>query len=236
MALFCSHPFFIAQNIVVSLDNLSLENPDFFDFICSFDSIKDENSDSYWDFDYSRCFNDLLKLHGSQLKFLQDFLAFSEQNLSQAELQLCQDNFLRAKADITWLLELDSFYQNLIKKFSHINPLSKQEIITPYYQGYDAGQENYFINLLADKSWQMLASNDWLGFLQGYDFFYLSDRAYAVAVPACIKFCIDDFRNQTQNYPFEHLCILLRDNDRAISAELKTLVTEFLKIWSHPAC
>lgn len=233
-----STPFFanLLEKITHSFANLSLENPKFFELVCLFDSINDPNSLIYWDLHYSRCFDDLVRLNVDELHFLQDYLNFCEQNLSQVKLQLCQDNFLRAKTDIAWLLDLDQFYQNLVKNFSHITPLSKQEIIHPIYQGNHAGQERYFINLLADKSWKTLISNDWLGFLQGGDFFYLSDTAYAVAVPACIKFCIDDFRQQTNNYPFEYLCILLEDTDRAISAELKKLMADFLQIWSHPAC
>lgn len=231
-------PFFakLLEKITQSLANLSLENPNFFEFICLFDSINDPNSLIYWGCHYSRCFDELVRLNAYQLNFLHEVLQFCEQNLSQAELQLCQENFKRGKADIASLVDLENFYQNLVKNFSHITALFKQEIITPYYQGNDIEQENYFINLLADKSWNTLASNDWLGFLQGGDFFYLSDKAYAVVVPACIKFCIDDFRHQTKSYPFEYLSILLSDNDRAKSAELKTLVAEFLKIWNHPAC
>lgn len=231
-------PFFanLLEKIPHSLANLSLENPNFFALICLFDNINDPNSLIYWDLHYSCCFDELVRLNDCQLKLLQDFLTFSEQNLPQEDLTICQTNIRRGKADIAWLVDLENFYQNLVKNFSHITALSKQEIITPYYQGYDVWQENYFINLLADKSWDTLASNDWLGFLQGGDFFYLSDTAYAVAVPACIKFCIDDFRQQTNDYPFEYLCILLEDTDRAISAELKKLMADFLQIRSHPAC
>lgn len=231
-------PFFanLLEKITHSFANLSLENPDFFELICLFDSINDPNSLIYCDCHYSRCFDELVGLNAYQLNFLHEVLQFCEQNLPQEDLTICQDNFLRGKADIAWLLDLDDFYQNLIKDFSHITPLSKQEIIHPIYQGNHAGQENYFINLLADKSWQTLISNDWLGFLQGGDFFYLTEQAYAVAVPACIKFCIDDFRQKTNDYPFEYLCILLEDTDRAISAELKKLMADFLQIWSHPAC
>lgn len=233
-------PFFtdILKKICHSLNHLSLENPNFFAFICLFDSINDPMSDIYWDGHYSRCFDDLVGLTSEELQFLQNFLEFSEQNLSHEELQLCQDNFLRAKADIAWLLDLDQFYQYLINNFTPSEPFASQDIIHPKFNNEALEEAPYIINFLANKHWETIPSSQWLRFLQGYDFYFLSETAYALVVPACIKLCIDDFRNQSKDYPFEYVSVLLNDKNRATSAntELKKLVTDFLQVFSHPTC
>jgi len=217
-----------------SINRLSLENDFFLEFINMFESIGDKNNNVYWGVDFSKCFYRLIPLHSCQLKILYDFIKYVKSNLANDIMVLCQDELFRGEKDTKWLLELDCFYCDLINKFAQVKKLSRYEIISPSLKESFPNQEEYFIDLLHNKDWYNLSKNELLAFLQGYDFHYLSDKAYYFVLLACIKLCVDIFREDEVSPP-EEMYFFLKDKRRASHADLKIkkLVKDFIQLLSH---
>ena len=217
-----------------SINRLSLENVFFLDFINMFESIDDKTNNIYWDMDFSKCFYELIPLQRYQLKILYEFIEYVESNLTDDIMALCEDELFRGKKDIKWLIELDYFYQNLINNFAQVRQLSRYEIINSNLKESFPDQEKYFTDLLHDTDWYNLSKNELLALLQGYDFHYLSDKAYYFVLLACIKLCIDMFREDMISLP-EEMYHFLKDKRRALHADIKIkkLVKDFIQLLSH---
>lgn len=126
------------------------------------------------------------------------------------------------------------FYGDLIDRFSKVKKLSTREIINYTLQGNCPEQEKYFIKLLHNRYWYSLSKNELLDFLKGYDFHYLSDKAYHFILLSCIKVFIDIFKEDSTSLP-EKMCFFLKDKSRALYAdlEIRKLVKEFIQLLSY---
>ena len=217
-----------------SIDNLSLENECFLNYIIMFESIDNGLEEKYWGLDFSKCFYKLIDLNYYQLELLYDFMSYIEENLSDEDMDLCRDELCRGKRDIEWLLQVECFYRCLKKIQSNVE-LSQYEIIRSNLKGSCFVQEKYFTDLLQKTPWDEIQQDKLLGFLQGYDFQYLSDKAYFFVLPACMKLCIDMFREENSHSPTEQMSFFLRDKSRAAIAnsEDKKLINDFIQLLSH---
>lgn len=221
------------KTMIHSLDKITLDNDYFLTFIEMFESIDDKTDVLYWDCDFSKCFCDLLLLTHSQLTVVTDFISYAEKALNHANRALCQEQLDRAKKDTTWLLKLESFYQDL-KNYS-VMELSSSEIIQPNLNSEFPDQEKYFINLLHKTKWHDIEQSDVFSFLEGYDFYYLSDAAYYLVLPACIKLCIDDFRQNSNYDSLDYISFFLKDKTRVKQAPPEThqLINHFIQLLSN---
>ena len=217
-----------------SINQLSLENNFFLSFIGFFEIIDDENNTIHWGMDFSKCFYDLIYLCRDKLKVLYKFIEYVESNATDDIIALCQNEIFRGKKDVKWLIDLDCFYQNLINNFSQIRKLSRHEIISSSLKDSFPDQEKYFISLLHNRDWYNLSKNEILSILRGYDFQYLSDKAYCFVLLACIKICIDIFR-ENGDLPPEEICFFLKNKERASNAELeiRKLLKDFIQLLSY---
>jgi len=68
-----------------------------------------------------------------------------------------------------------------------------------------------------------------INFLEGLDFYYLSNEAYFFIIPACIRYGIEKFEN---NEDLEYLLFFLSDRDRVKYAndKIKKLVVSYLEL------
>lgn len=217
-----------------SINRLSLENNFFLDFINMFERIDDKTNSIYWGMDFSKCFYELISLCRYKLKILYDFIEYVESNATDDIMALCQNELFRGKKDVKWLIELDYFYQNLINNFAQVRQLSRYEIISSSLKESFPDQEEYFIDLLHNRDWHNLSKNELLALLQGYDFHYLSDKAYYFVLLACIKLCIDIFRENGISPP-EEMYLFLKDKGRASHAdlEIRKLLKDFIQLLSY---
>lgn len=217
-----------------SIDDLSLENDFFLDFIAMFESIDDQTDISHWDIDISKCFYELMHLSSDQLGKLYDFMEYVEINSTDDIMALCRNDLGRGKQDIKWLLALDCFYQDLMTNFMYVRPLSCHEIISPSLQEDYPDQEAYVTDLLHGVEWYNLAKNELLNFLKTLDFHYLSDEAYYFVLLACMKVSIDMFK-ENEFSPPQNMDFFLDNANRASNAslEIRNLVCDFIQLLSH---
>lgn len=100
-----------------SIDQLSLENKFFLNFIGMFENMDDKHKEINWDMDFSKCFYELVLLNNYQLRILYDFITYVEINLAKDIIVLCQGEIFRGKRDIKWLLDLNFFTEILLIDF-----------------------------------------------------------------------------------------------------------------------
>ena len=87
----------------------------------------------------------------------------------------------------------------------------------------------YLINTFSNKSWKDINKETIINFLEGLDFYYLSNEAYFFIIPACIRYGIEKFEN---NEDLEYLVFFLSDQDRVKYADdkIKKLVVSYLEL------
>ena len=217
-----------------SMNDLSLENGSLLELL-SFFEVPNEKTNGV-NLDVSKCFDELIGLNRYQLEVIHDFIQYAEANLSVDDLALCQGALSRGKQDLEWLLELEDFYQDVLSSTPSVQ-LSRQEIILHTLKGSFPSQEEYFIDLLHEREWDKIEQDEIHNFLLGYDFHFLSNKAYSFVLPACLKLCIDMFRANTYPFPpIEQLSFFLEDELRAAAAspKLKKLVNRFIRLLSRP--
>lgn len=221
-----------------SFEDISISNKSFVEFISLFDNVNDPNDMILWDKNFSVSLFHLLYLDFEQLKVLYNFLNIIESHLSEDEKFLIEDNLIRGRNDTSWLIEISCVQLKITESFRPFTHLKDHEIIDSYYQGMDKQQELYFINLLKDKPWETFSQETLVAFLQGADFYFLSNKAFFFMLPACLKLCIDMLKEgKYKIIPLEEISWFLKDGDRRVIIDSKTkeIVNDFLKLLSHPS-
>lgn len=220
-----------------STTDLSLENDSFIEFISLFDKTNNlDNEILIFNSNYSRSLYELLRLDMDQLKILYDFLIYIQKNFPNDEVMIFEDNLFRGKNDIKWLLDLSKLQLNISENFEHIQFLKSNQIIDSDYQGTNEQLELYFIDLLKNRHWKSISNKDVLLFLQGGDFYFLTNQAYFFILPACVKLCIDLLKNgEFTNIPIEEILQFLKNANRFENIDLnaKILINNFINLLSN---
>lgn len=225
---------YLKNNLVESLKHPSINNNFLLNFIKLFEPYYDDDTNDIIDNSIGKNFFKFIQLNLEQLNLLISSLEFLTQTLPKEEKELCEEELYRAKNDTTWIINEKKIYKLLFITFNSNNILPKNTIISNEMRGINLPQDNYFINLLSNKSWLDFDKNSITNFLKGLDFYYLSNEAYFFILPACIKETIDSFENQ-QSSLIEYLVIFLSDKNRLLYAnkETKYFIREFIKLFSQ---
>ncbi|MDO5106180.1 hypothetical protein [Capnocytophaga sp.] len=227
----------LLQLIQKSIVDVSLKNDSFVEFMSLFDKInypKDEII--LLNAHYSCSLYEMLQLDVEQLQILYDFLMYIQSNLPDNEMVLFEENLNRGKKDILWIIDISSLQANIFKHFKKIQPLKKNQIIDSYYRGQNKQLELYFIDLLENKNWTDLSQEELLLFLQGGDFYFLSEIAYFFILPACINLCIDLLKNGDYNdVPLEYISYFLKNANmfKSINSNAQFIVNNFIDLLSR---
>lgn len=220
-----------------SIVDVSLANDSFIEFISLFDKINNpDNKISLFNFDYSCSLHELLRLDMDYLKILYNFLIYIQKNLPNDEAIIFEENLVRGVNDIKWLLDVSKLQLYISDNFENINFLKRNQIINNDYHETDEQLELYFIDLLKDKHWKNISNQDILLFLQGGDFYFITNQAYFFILPACVKLCIDLLKNgEYSNIPLEEMLQFLKNANRfeAIDLNAKIIVNNFIDLLSN---
>jgi len=130
--------------------------------------------------------------------------------------------------EVKWIIEEKKLYQSIFENFED-NILSKNSIVNEEYKEEDFSQNQYLIKTFSNKLWKELDEETIVNFLNGLDFYYLSNEAYFFIIPACIRYGIEKFEN---NEDLEYLLFFLSDRDRVKYAndKIKKLVVSYLEL------
>lgn len=226
---------FIFHLMEKSIKNISLENDSLVEFLSLFDRVNDLGDEYIYCIDFSKSLHWIMLFNLDELELLYDFLFYIQLRTSNDEKILFEENLNRAINDSKWLIDISFFEKNVLRELKNIQPLKKYEIINCYYLGENAKQEKYFVDLLNNRSWQDISQDLLLKFLQGGDFYFLSDKAYSFILPICIKLCVDMLKTGKYTHiPMEDVSLFLKriDGIDGIYLNIKILVKEFIKLAS----
>ena len=221
------------EDMINSVNEISLNNNylinlvslfDYSDKFISFSNLEDSVSNNI--------LSKLSNLSDKQIKILLNTLIYIKNKLTKDELDLCIDELNRGIVTVKWVLEEKELYTDLFQLFDTNLILEKDEIISREFQGTDTQQEQYFIDLISRKHWVDIENESILNFLEGLDFYYLSDKAYYFMLPACIKYSLSFFENNSDSLLLEWIVVFLSDTNRINkSSELiRLFIIRYLKL------
>ena len=97
------------------------------------------------------------------------------------------------------------------------------------YKDEDVSQSQYLIKTFSNKLWKELDEETIINFLNGLDFYYLSNEAYFFILSACIRYGLEKFENNEQ---LDYLTFFLSDKERVNYADekIKILVVSYLNL------
>jgi len=197
--------------------------------------------------------NDISSNNINLINFLDTFAKFSQntedieefvylnENISQSFFKLIKDKSKKEDLDIygeeverginevNWLIEEKNLYQNIFQEFDNKNILNKNSIVNELYKDEDVSQSQYLIKTFSNKLWKELDEETIVNFLNGLDFYYLSNEAYFFILPACIRYGLEKFENNEQ---LDYLIFFLSDKERVNYADekIKSLVVSYLNL------
>ena len=211
--------------------NISKDNEDLINFLDIFSQFS-KNTNNIKEFIYSneeisKNFFNLIKLNKNNLEDILDILNCIKENSKNEDLEIYAKELDRGIYELEWIIEEKKLYQSIFENFED-NILSKNSIVNGEYKG-DFLQNQYLINTFANKSWKDINKETIINFLEGLDFYYLSNEAYFFIIPACIRYGIEKFEN---NEDLEYLVFFLSDQDRVKYADdkIKKLVVSYLEL------
>lgn len=215
------------------LSNISINNHDLIIFLDCFNLFLCKNEYLFYDnVGISKDFFKIIKLKYSELECLLDLLIKIKEKLPRNELELCIDEINRGIIDINWILEEKKMYNEIFNLYDNENILLTNDIIDNDYKLIiNTTQKNYLINNFSGILWKDIDKTTVVDFLNGLDFFYLSNKAYFFILPACIRYSIENFENE-QEPILEFLIFFLSDENRIKVANnnTKKLVLTYLKL------
>ena len=212
--------------------NISKDNEDLINFLDIFSQFS-KNTNNIKEFIYSneeisKNFFNLIKLNKNNLEDILDILNCIKENSKNEDLEIYAKELDRGIYELEWIIEEKKLYQSIFENFED-NILSKSSIVNEEYKAEDFSQNQYLINTFSNKSWKDINKETIINFLEGLDFYYLSNEAYFFIIPACIRYGIEKFEN---NEDLEYLVFFLSDQDRVKYAndKIKKLVVSYLEL------
>jgi len=211
--------------------NISKDNEDLINFLDIFSQFS-KNTNNIKEFIYSneeisKNFFNLIKLNKNNLEDILDILNCIKENSKNEDLEIYAKELDRGIYELEWIIEEKKLYQSIFENFED-NILSKNSIVNVEYKE-DFLQNQYLINTFANKSWKDINKETIINFLEGLDFYYLSNETYFFIIPICIRYGIEKFED---NEDLEYLIFFLSDQDRVKYAndKIKKLVVSYLEL------
>jgi len=212
--------------------NISKDNEDLINFLDIFSQFSKNTNDIkefiYSNEEISKNFFNLIKLNKNNLEDILDILNYIKENSKKEDLEIYGKELDRGIYEVRWIIEEKKLYQSIFENFED-NILSKSSIVNEEYKKEDFSQNQYLINTFSNKSWKDISKETIINFLEGLDFYYLSNEAYFFIIPACIRYGIEKFED---NEDLEYLVFFLSDQDRVKYADdkIKKLVVSYLEL------
>lgn len=211
--------------------NISKDNENLIIFLDIFSQFSKNTNDIkefiYSNEEISKNFFNLIKLNKNNLEDILDILNYIKENSKKEDLEIYDKELDRGIYEVRWIIEEKKLYQSIFENFED-NILSKNSIVNGEYKE-DFLQNQYLINIFANKLWKDISKETIINFLEGLDFYYLSNEAYFFIIPACIRYGIEKFED---NEDLEYLVFFLSDQDRVKYADdkIKKLVVSYLEL------
>ena len=211
--------------------NISKDNEDLINFLDIFSQFS-KNTNNIKEFIYSneeisKNFFNLIKLNKNDLEDIYTILNYIKENSKKEDLEIYAKELDRGIYEVRWIIEEKKLYQSIFENFED-NILSKNSIVNGEYKE-DFLQNQYLINTFANKSWKDINKETIINFLEGLDFYYLSNQTYFFIIPICIRYGIEKFED---NEDLEYLIFFLSDQNRVKYAndKIKKLVVSYLEL------
>ena len=212
----------------ISSDNINLIN--FLDIFTKFSqNTKDMAEFIYLNENISQSFFKLTKLKKEDLEDILDILKLIKDKSKKEDLDIYGEEVERGINEINWLIKEKNLYKNIFQEFDNKNILDKNSIMNELYKDEDVSQSQYLIKTFSNKLWKELDEETIVNFLNGLDFYYLSNEAYFFILPACIRYGLEKFENNEQ---LDYLIFFLSDKERVNYADekIKSLVVSYLNL------
>ena len=212
----------------ISSDNINLIS--FLDIFAKFSqNTKDMTEFMYLNENISQSFFKLTKSKKEDLEDILNILKLIKDKSKKEDLDIYGEEVERGINEINWLIEEKNLYQNIFQEFDNKNILDKNSIVNELYRNEDASQSQYLIRTFSNKLWKELDEETIVNFLNGLDFYYLSDEAYFFILPACIRYGLEKFEDNEQ---LDYLTFFLSDKERVNYADekIKILVVSYLNL------
>ena len=212
----------------ISSDNINLIN--FLDTFAKFSqNTEDIEEFIYFNENISQSFFKLTDLKKEDLEDILDILKLIKDKSKKEDLDIYGEEVERGINEVNWLIEEKNLYQNIFQEFDNKKVLDKNSIVNELYKNEDVFQSQYLIKTFSNKLWKDINKETIINFLEGLDFYYLSNEAYFFIIPACIRYGIEKFEN---NEDLEYLLFFLSDRDRVKYAndKIKKLVVSYLEL------
>ena len=215
------------------INDISSNNINLISFLDTFAKFSQNTKDMaefmYLNENISQSFFKLTKLKKKDLEDILDILKLIKDKSKKEDLDIYGEEVERGISEINWLIEEKNLYQNIFQEFDNKNILNKNSIVNELYKSEDVFQSQYLIKTFSNKLWKELDEETIVNFLNGLDFYYLSDEAYFFILPACIRYGLEKFENNQQ---LDYLTFFLSDKERVKNAneKIKILVVSYLNL------
>ena len=215
------------------LNDICSNNINLINFLDTFAKFS-QNTEDIEDFFYlneniSQSFFKLTKSKKEDLEDILDILKLIKDKSKKEDLDLYGEEVKRGINEVSLLIEEKKLYQNIFQEFDNKKVLEKNSIVNELYKNEDIFQSQYLIKTFSNKLWKELDEKTIVNFLDGLDFYYLSNEAYFFILPACIRYGLEKFEDNEQ---LDYLTFFLSDKERVNYADkkIKTLVVSYLNL------
>ena len=218
---------------IAILNDISSDNINLISFLDTFTKFSQNTEDIeefiYFNENISQSFFKLTKLKKKDLEDILDILKLIKDKSKKEDLDIYGEEVERGINEVNWLIEEKNLYQNIFQEFDNKNILNKNSIVNELYKDEDVSQSQYLIRTFSNKLWKELDEETIVNFLNGLDFYYLSNEAYFFILPACIRYGLEKFENNEQ---LDYLTFFLSDKERVKNAneKIKILVVSYLNL------
>ena len=218
---------------IAILNDISSDNINLISFLDTFAKFSQNTKDMaefmYLNENISQSFFKLTDLKKEDLEDILDILKLIKDKSKKEDLDIYGEEVERGINEVNWLIEEKNLYQNIFQEFDNKNILDKNSIVNELYRNEDVFQSQYLIKTFSNKLWKELDEETIVNFLNGLDFYYLSNEAYFFILPACIRYGLEKFENNEQ---LDYLTFFLSDKERVKNAneKIKTLVVSYLNL------
>ena len=217
---------------IATLNDICSNNINLINFLDTFAKFS-QNTEDIEDFFYlneniSQSFFKLTKSKKEDLEDILDILKLIKDKSKKEDLDLYGEEVKRGINEVSLLIEEKKLYRNIFQEFDNKKVLEKNSIVNELYKNEDIFQSQYLIKTFSNKLWKELDEKTIVNFLDGLDFYYLSNEAYFF-IPACIRYGLEKFENNEQ---LDYLTFFLSDKERVNYADkkIKTLVVSYLNL------
>ena len=218
---------------IAILNDISSDNINLISFLDTFAKFSQNAEDIeefiYFNENISQSFFKLTKLKKKDLEDILDILKLIKDKSKKEDLDIYGEEVERGINEINWLIKEKNLYKNIFQEFDNKNILDKNSIMNELYKDEDVSQSQYLIKTFSNKLWKELDEETIVNFLNGLDFYYLSNEAYFFILPACIRYGLEKFENNEQ---LDYLTFFLSDKERLKNAneKIKSLVVSYLNL------